>query len=687
METMYKEHNAGDIDVVMPVEKFEGAYKTMAQGVNDMVNGHIAVKKKAMACIAEFSKGNFDAELEKFPGKKAFINENIEKLRDNIKAFIDDMAHMSAEHDAGDIDVIMPVGDFQGDYRIMAQGVNDMVNGHIAVKKKAMACIAEFSKGNFDAELEKFPGKKAFINENIEKLRDNIKAFIDDMAHMSAEHDAGDIDVIMPVGEFEGDYRIMAQGVNDMVNGHIAVKKKAMACIKEFGLGNFNAELERFPGKKAFINDTIEEVRANLMSFNKELGHLIRAASDGELDKRADAECFSGDWRLMVSGVNDTVSNIVKPLMVTAEYIDRISKGDMPDKISDEYKGDYNKIKNNINFLIDALNHITSMSEEIANGNLMVEVEERSKQDKLMKALKEMVSNLREVVAQVKVASDNVASGSEEMSSTSSQISQGATEQAASAEQASSSMEEMVANIKQNADNANQTEKMATKVSGDAEESGEAVVQTVEAMKDIAGKISIIEEIARQTNMLALNAAIEAARAGEHGKGFAVVAAEVRKLAERSQGAAREISQLSSASVEVAEKAGELLSKMVPEIQKTAELVQEISAASNEQSSGADQINRAIQQLDQVIQQNAGASEEMASTSEELSNQAEQLQDAIGFFKLDNKPARELKSKKSGGNNFGTLIKTGSLTNNGKGNGVDLSLSTIDIEEEEYVRF
>jgi methyl-accepting chemotaxis protein len=286
------------------------------------------------------------------------------------------------------------------------------------------------------------------------------------------------------------------------------------------------------------------------------------------------------------------------------------------------------------------------LAKEIAQGNLMVQVDEvyLSQKDEigqLSNALQNMVDRLKGIVSDVFEGSENIASASQELSSTSQEMSQGSSEQASSAEEVSSSMEEMASNIQQNTDNAKQTEKISLKASDDIAEGNQAVEQTVQSMKDIAEKITIISEIARQTNILALNAAVEAARAGEHGKGFAVVAEEVRKLAARSQEAAREIDETSRSSVAIAEKSGKLLSEIVPDIQKTARLVQEIAAASSEQSSGADQVNSAIQQLNQVTQQNAAAAEEMATSSEELSSQADQMRDTMAFFRIDDTAKRQ----------------------------------------------
>jgi methyl-accepting chemotaxis protein len=346
---------------------------------------------------------------------------------------------------------------------------------------------------------------------------------------------------------------------------------------------------------------------------------------------------------------------IGRALRTGVEAADRLAKGDLSMKIENPSQDEAGQLLRKMDATIKSLQEVTGMAQEIAAGNLQIEVKPRSEEDALMKALAAMVKRLSDVVTEVKGSSDNVSAGAEQLSQSAQQQSQGATEQASSIEEISSSMEEMSSNIKQNADNASQTERIALKAASDAKEGGEAVAATVDAMKQIASKISIIEEIARQTNLLALNAAIEAARAGEHGRGFAVVASEVRKLAERSQKAAGEITDLSGNSVKIAEKAGELLSRILPDVQKTAELVQEITAASREQDSGAAQINKAIQQLDQVIQQNASSSEETSSTSEELASQASQLQSAIAFFRVNGTgavkatPAAKKKSKVAAG--------------------------------------
>ncbi|ACM37851.1 methyl-accepting chemotaxis protein [Allorhizobium ampelinum S4] len=553
------------------------------------------------------------AQVDIATGEAKMLLDAVNRLLDAAMRPVSDLrdatTRMSVDHDKGDIDAILPVDAFKGDLSVMAKGINEMVAGHISVKKKAMACVQEFSEGNFEAALERFPGKKAFINDTVETLRGNLKGFIAEMNRMSAEHDKGDIDVFVPVERFKGDFAVMAKGVNDMVNGHIVVKKKAMACIKEFGEGNFDAALEQFPGKKAFINETVETLRSNFRDIVTEIRRLTVASTEGNLSERGVATRFVGDFSKMVSGINGMLDAILLPIGEGNRVLNLVSTGDLTEHVEIACEGDHQKMKDAINSLVD---NLTAFATGVAS------------------------------------AADQVTSGSQALSSTSEQLSQGATEQASAAEEASASMEQMAANIKQTADNASQTEKIARQSAKDAELSGEAVDKAVNAMRTIAEKISIVQEIARQTDLLALNAAVEAARAGEHGKGFAVVASEVRKLAERSQAAAGEISGLSSETVKAATSAGEMLHRLVPDIRKTAELVTEISASCREQDLGASQINEAIQQLDQVTQHNASASEEMSATSEELASQAEELQSSLTFFQTsDNGDSQARKSRVS----------------------------------------
>jgi len=384
--------------------------------------------------------------------------------------------------------------------------------------------------------------------------------------------------------------------------------RDTVGVAEEMSKGNLGGQVKQ-QSDKDVLAMALMKTQATLNAMVADAGMLAQAAVEGKLATRADATRHQGDFRKIIQGVNDTLDAVISPLNVAAGYVERISKGDIPAKISDSYNGDFNTIKNNINAMID---------------------------------------NLTNFAVEVQTAAEQVASGSEELSSSAEQMSQGATEQASATEEASASVEEMAANIKQNAENASQTEKIAHQSAKDAQASGEAVGRAVNAMQTIAEKILIVQEIARQTDLLALNAAVEAARAGEHGKGFAVVASEVRKLAERSQMAATEISSLSGDTVKIALEAGQMLSKLVPDIKKTAELVEEISAACREQDIGAEQVNTAIQQLDKVTQQNASASEQMSATSEELAAQAEQLQTTIAFFNIEGQqqaraPAREVR--------------------------------------------
>lgn len=394
---------------------------------------------------------------------------------------------------------------------------------------------------------------------------------------------------------------------------------------------------------------------------------------------------------------------IVRPLKKAVECANQLSTGDLDVNIKVESKDETGQLLASMETMVKNLKGTANVAEKISQGDFTVEVKPLSEKDVLGKSFLFMVEKLRSIVQKVGMAINNVASGSGQLSSASEELSQGSTEQAASAEEASSSMEEMASNIHQNAQNAQETEKIALTASSDAAEGGEAVSATVKAMKEVAGKINIICDISRQTNMLALNAAIEAARAGEHGKGFAVVAAEIRKLAERSQKAAVDIGELSDSSIQVAEKAGMLLEKIVPNIRRTAELVQEIAAASTEQNVGAEQINNAIQQLNQVIQSNAEASEEIASTSEELSAQAESLREAMAFFRLKEETERggessvsriaaEIQSKVSRNESAtagrisaraGRLIRPKSSMTSG----IELKMANMESEDLEFERF
>ncbi|MGB6609313.1 MAG: methyl-accepting chemotaxis protein, partial [Acidobacteriaceae bacterium] len=522
---------------------------------------------------------------------------------------------------------------FTGMYREMIEGINEMLDAILLPIGEGNRILAQISSGKIDELIAAtYKGDHEKMKVAVNNVALVTQSLQKEMARLIEASREGQLSDRGKPEQFQGAYAEIVRGVNTMLDAILLPIGEGNRILAQISSGKIDELIAAtYKGDHEKMKVAINNVGLVVQALHKELDRLIEASKDGQLQERGKADQFRGAYAEIVRGVNAMLDAVIGPLNVSARYVDQISKGDIPSRITDNYNGDFNNIKNNLNTLIDAMNDITAAAEQIAKGELTVTLKERSPEDKLMQALSAMVAGLTQTVSEIRTIAGEVASASQSISTASVQVSKGASAQAAAAEEASSSMEEMVSNIKQNADNAQQTDKIANKSARDAQESGKSVLEAVAAMKEIASKISIIEEIARQTNLLALNAAIEAARAGEHGKGFAVVAAEVRKLAERSQKAAGEINQLSGTTLRVSEKSGEQLEKLVPDIQRTAELVQEITAASKEQDTGSEQINKALQQLEKVIQQNASAAEEMASTTEELTGQSEQLVSALAF--------------------------------------------------------
>ena len=709
---------AGKLATRADAAKHQGDYRKIVEGVNDTLDAVIGPFNVAAEYIDRIGKGDVPPKItDSYNGDFNEIKVNLNNCIDNVKSLVDDTGMLVMAAVEGKLAVRADATKHQGDFRKIVDGVNATI-GRLVGLLDSMPAPAMVIDNDFTVQYMNEMGARAgsrtqaqvigmkcydhFRTSDCKTDRCACNRAIRDGRESTSETDAHpaagvDLDISYTgVPLRDGSGRII--GAFEVVTDLTAVKKAARVAKKisdyqetetnrlvegllklakgdtDFVIATNQADADTAESKSTFdlIANAVNTCGSVINVLVADANMLAEAAVAGKLATRADVTKHQGDFRKIVEGVNDTLNAVIGPLSVAAECVDRISKGDIPPKITDNYNGDFNAIKNNINVLIDANNDlvrvakeisagnlkveirsrsdrdelmqafaamleglvvVSGYAQEIARGNLTIDIRERSAADEMMKALAAMVKNLSDVVGEVKAAAGNVAAASEALSSSADQISQGATEQAAAAEQTSSSMEEMTSNIRQNTDNSRQTEKIATKSAGDAEEGGKMVTETVRAMRDIAGKISIIQEIARQTNLLALNAAIEAARAGEHGKGFAVVASEIRKLAERSQHAAGEISKLSGSSVEIAERTGETLAAIIPNIRRTADLVMEITAASGEQDKGATQISRAILQLDQVIQQNASGAEELASTAEQLSAQSALLQTRIGFFR------------------------------------------------------
>ncbi len=678
---------AGHLNERVNVTGFGDDAKQFGSSINKMLDAIVQPLNVAADYVEHIAKGMIPTKItDTYNGDFNILKNNLNTCIDAVNALVSDADVLAVAAVEGRLETRADATKHQGDFRKIVEGVNTTLDAVIIPLNVAASYVDNISKGAIPVKItDSYNGDFNILKNNLNTCIDAVNALVSDADVLAVAAVEGRLATRADATKHQGDFRKIVEGVNTTLDAVIIPLNVAASYVDNISKGAIPVKItDTYNGDfnilKNNLNTCIDAVNALVDDANV----LAVAAVEGRLATRADATKHQGDFRKIVEGVNTTLDAVITPLNVAASYVDNISKGAIPVKITDSYNGDFNILKNNLNTCIDAVttlildadmlsiaavegrlqtradatkhqgdfrrivegvnatldgvilpvNEVVAVLTEMEKGDLtqLVKGHYNGQLEDFKDTVNNTIAKIAEIIGEVNSAASNIASASEQVSSTAQNMSQATSEQAASVEQTSSSVEEMSASINQNTENAKVTDGMATQASGEAVQGGDAVKKTVQAMKSIAGKIGIIDDIAYQTNLLALNAAIEAARAGEHGKGFAVVAAEVRNLAERSQVAAKEIGELAESSVEMAESAGKLLDAIVPSIKKTSDLVQEIAAASEEQSTGVGQINTAMSQLNQITQQNASASEELAATSEEMSGQAIQLQELMAFF-------------------------------------------------------
>lgn len=669
-------NSIGHIEIVQDITKQERKAEYTATEV-----------KRLAENLQRLSQGNlnFDTNVEQadqYTQKEhknfSLINENLIVAQQAVKTLIDDTNMLVSSAVEGKLATRADASKHEGDFRKIVQGVNDTLDAVINPLNVAAEYIDRISKGNLPPKItDSYNGDFNEIKNNLNALISAIAGLITEVNNIADAAIIGNYNYRADNSSQEGNYKEMTDGLNLVIDAFSkaldSIQTPIMIIDNDFNIRYMNEFGAKTVGKdkNRLVNDKCYR-HFKTGDCNTEKCALARAMASGHaVESETQANPNGKQLEINYTGapVKDRNGNTVGAIEIVMDQTAVKNTLKKAEKLNLYQKEEVRKVskllsdisvgKPNISYAVehydddtketaeafkaigqalhnlrDATLEIIGNTKRIAQGDLSVDMRKRSDQDELIESLNSMVSAISDTVEEITIAADNVAKGSEQISNSSNMIASGSNEQASSTEEVSSSMEEMAANIEQNTENAKKTEQISTKAATDIETSSKLVTETVDAMKTIAEKISIITDIAERTDLLAINAAIEAARAGEHGEGFAVVAAEVRKLAEQSQHAAKEINELSSKSVRIAENTGNQLTAVVPDIKETALLVKNIANASLEQGANANHVNNAMQQLSDVIQQNSSNAEELSTGAEELNSQAEQMRETVGFFKI-----------------------------------------------------
>ena len=496
------------------------------------------------------------------------------------------------------------------------------------------------------------------LSRSVGQVVDNFLTLTHDVGEMShAINVLGEIDHRIDESKYGGEYKQAVVGINNMLHGFIDEVLEFMSCMKEFSNGNFSADIPKLPGKKAIMNDNLEAMRNNLKSIANEIGSLVRAASIGKLESRANAQKYLGDWAELLNGLNRLMEAVVLPIHEAAEVLEHVSAGDFNKKVEGSYQGDFLLIKNSINSTVTNVSsyiyEISGVLSEISdNDNLdqLITREYVGSFSNIKDALNNIIRKFNNIISDIYAAADQVAAGSRQISTGSMELAQGAIEQAESVEELNTTLRVINESTATNVKNAKEAESLSASSRNNAQKGDADMKDMLESMDginqsstNIASIIKVIDDIAFQTNLLALNAAVEAARAGEQGKGFSVVAEEVRSLAGRSLSASKEIAGLIEESghkvINGSETAGataKALNMIIDDVEKVSSIITDISKVSDQQAEAIGLISSSLIKIEEIVQKNSAMSEETAAASQELSSQAEVLRSLAGIFRLKN---------------------------------------------------